>query len=112
MLFKVDGVSSSAPVYNAVTVIMLLLCATFIVAWLAVAAVSVARQAESTTLLSLTRWIARRRSVPAPTTKPMSRGNRVKTMPSLGLDDASLQVQPGDDTRPLPGFTTENPLRG
>ena len=34
LLFKVNGVSPSSPVYGSLTVIMLLLCIGFIVAWL------------------------------------------------------------------------------
>ena len=44
LLFKVNGVSSTAPVYGALSSIMLALCSVFLFWWLLVAAASVARQ--------------------------------------------------------------------
>jgi hypothetical protein len=43
LLFKVNGVSSSSPTYSALAGVMLLLCATFVVWWLAVAVAALAK---------------------------------------------------------------------
>ena len=44
LLFKVNGVSSTAPVYSALSAIMLLLCTVFLVCWIVVVLAAIAKR--------------------------------------------------------------------
>ena len=61
LLFKVNGVSVEAPVYSALTSLMLLLCAAFLLSWLAIAVIRIVQQAAlatpGTNARSPSRWL-------------------------------------------------------
>ena len=48
LLFKVNGVSANAPVYESITAIMLSLCVVFVLCWLVVVAENVAKNVLAT----------------------------------------------------------------
>ena len=61
LLFKVDGVSPSSATYGSLSVVMLALCATFLLSWLCVLAVEISRKlpmlARARWFVAIARWV-------------------------------------------------------